>query len=206
MANSQANKPLVLLTVMCQVWQVLLRDLEEVLTHMLMHGSSLSSSAAVLIHGSGTSQSCSNCWALSLVWDLQDPCPKSLFCSQTTPWNKLLVFSWFPPCPDLNHRTMTSFLSLREHSPATASHSPPWEPWNLPWLQQGGHGGTLKFLLPQSWHWFSRDLAAQSTQAPTVLTCLSPLQSQRHPNLLVLWCTTERRHHYACQPELPFSF
>lgn len=80
--------------------------------------------------------------------DLQDPRPKSLFCSQTTPWNKLLVFSQFSPCSDLSHRTMTSFLSLREYSPATASHSPPWEPSSLLWLQQGGHRGAARVPTP----------------------------------------------------------
>lgn len=51
---------------MCQVWQVLLRDPEEMLTHLLMHGHAFSSSAALLIHSSGMHPSCSNWWA----WDL----------------------------------------------------------------------------------------------------------------------------------------
>lgn len=95
---SSGNKPLALFTVMCQVWQVLLRDLEEALTHLLMHEvlypSRLPSSSTVL--------GCTNLTASNGLcpWSkgLQDPCPKCLFCSQTTPWNKLLaVVVGFPP-------------------------------------------------------------------------------------------------------------
>lgn len=86
------------MTVVCQVCQVLLRDLEEVLTHLLMHEVLYPSR----LPSSSTVPECTSLAASSGLcpWSrgLQHPCSKSLLCSQTTPWNKLLAVALgFPP-------------------------------------------------------------------------------------------------------------
>lgn len=50
---------------------------------------------------------------------LQDPCPKSLFCSQTTPWKKLLAVLGFPP-------VLTWVTSQCTLPSASVSRALPW--------------------------------------------------------------------------------
>lgn len=99
-----------------------------------------------------------------------------------------LFFLGFPPV--LTWVTVQWLLILHEHSPATASHSSPREPWNLP-LAAAGRSQRSKSVYTLSWQWLYRHLAAQSIQAPTVFTHTSLLQSQRHPNWLVLHTTEQ---------------
>lgn len=155
MGISSGNKPLALMTVVCQVCQVLLRDLEEVLTHLLMHEvlypSRLPSSSTV---PECTSLAASNglCpWSRGL----QHPCSKSLLCSQTTPWNKLLAVALgFPPV--LTWVTIQCTLPsacvsralLWPSTPSVGALKPP-----LTTEQQ-------EFLHPHSWHRLFRHLAA----------------------------------------------
>lgn len=109
-----------------------------------MHGSALLSSLAVLNCASGMHQLQQPMGLCPWSRNLQDPCSKSLLCSQTTPWNKLfVVFPLVCLCSDLSHCTM-SLLSLHVHSPAMASRSHPWKPWSLLWLQQRGHKRSRK--------------------------------------------------------------
>lgn len=124
------------------------RKLEEVLTHLAMHGNTFSSSAAFLIHGSGMDE-----WWFwtatvqqSMGWGparsmSQVPVLLTNYPLKSVTSCFFLVFPLFwPECLC----TMTTFLGLREHSLATASHSPTWEPWSLLWLQQGGHRGAAR--------------------------------------------------------------
>lgn len=168
-----------------------MRDQEEALTHLLTHEVlypyQLPSSSTVLQCTNLTASNGLCSWSRGL----QDPCPKSLFCSQTMPWNKLLAVVLGFPRSDLGHVQCTF---------PSASHGfPPslWQPWSLFWHRAAKQ---QEFLHPQSWHWFLRHPAAQRTQPAIVLTHLSLLQSQRHPNWSVL------QHHYVYQPELPFTF
>lgn len=190
---SSGKKPLDLLTVVCQVWQVLLRDLEEALTHLLTHEvlypSRLPSSPTLL--------ECTNLTACNGLcpWSrgLQQPCPKSLLCSQPIPWNKLLaVVLGFPP--DLTWVTYNA-LSPQPVWAEPCHGLPPslWEPWSLLW-----HGAASSYTLRADTVFSDTWLHKEHNQL--LLSHTSLLQSQSHPNRSV------SQHHCVCQPELPFTF
>lgn len=127
---------------MCQVWQVLLRDPEEVLTHLLMHGHAFSSSAALLIHSSGMHPSCSNWWAGDLgLWTCKTYVPSP--CSAHTLPLEISYLSFLLIFPAVLTR-VTIRQPLLSACISPALPRPPTQPCGslkLLCLQQGGHGG-----------------------------------------------------------------
>lgn len=157
----------------------------------------LSSLVAVLIHSSGMHQSCSSQWGLGTCKNhVSSPCSAHKLPLEIS----FLFFLVFPPVLTwviVQWPLFSACMSTALTQPPTHA---PREPWNPP-LAAAGRSRRSKSFYTLSWHWLSRHLAAQSTQVPTVFAHISPLQSQRHPNSLVLHAT-EQRHHYMCWPEL----